>query len=126
MRLERSEDKIMRVWKALKIGLIVLVVAALMSFVVKELWNWLMPGLFGLRAITWAQALGLLVLSKLLLGGFHKHAGSGRGWKRDMMARWERMSPEERERVRVGMDGWDPCNFRRRTKTSIEAEERAV
>jgi hypothetical protein len=111
----------MRVWKVLKICVMVLVVAALMSFVVKELWNWLMPGLFGLRAITWAQALGLLVLSKLLLGGFHKHGG-GRGWKRGMKERWERMTPEERERVRAGMSGWDPCKFGRKTETPVKAE----
>jgi hypothetical protein len=112
----------MRVLKVLKICVMVLVVAALMSFVVKELWNWLMPALFGLRLITWAQALGLLVLSKLLLGGFHKHGSGGSGWKRGMMERWEKMTPEERERMRAGMRGWDRCRPGRRTETPVKAE----
>ena len=36
---------------------------------VHELWNWLMPGIFGLPAITFWQAVGLLALSWLLFGG---------------------------------------------------------
>lgn len=37
------------------------------------LWNWLMPAIFGLPQITFWQALGLLVLSKIIFSGFgHK------------------------------------------------------
>ena len=42
------------------------------------LWNWLMPMLFGLKSITYWQAFGLLILSKLLfsgIGGHHRHHG---------------------------------------------------
>ena len=56
------------------------------GFVTEHLWNWLMPAIFGLKTITFLQALGLVVLSKILLGGFHKHAAAGRG---DGSARWE-------------------------------------
>ena len=41
------------------------------------LWNWLMPELFGLKEITFWQALGLLVLSTLLfrsVGGRRRSA----------------------------------------------------
>jgi len=82
------------------------------SFVTMHLWNWLMPALFGLRIITWPQALGILVLAKLLFGGFHRHAGYGhRGWKRRMEERWANMTPEERERFRAGMKGRRSCGF---------------
>jgi len=99
-----------RVFKVVKI--LVLVVLALLVFgiVTEHLWNWLMPSIFGLKAITFLQALGLVVLSKILLGGIHKHAGGGgRGWKRGMEERWARMSPEEREKFRAGMKGRRDC-----------------
>jgi len=40
----------------------------LFSIFVQLLWNWLMPGIFGLREITYPQAAGLLLLSRLLFG----------------------------------------------------------
>jgi hypothetical protein len=100
-----------RVWKVLKIMAMVLVAATVFGFAVQSLWNWLMPAMFGLHTITFWQALGMLLLSKILFGGFHKHGGPGRGrWGREMRARWESMSPEERERLMAGMKarrgGW--------------------
>ena len=79
-----------------------LVIATLIGFLVRALWNWLMPPIFGLHAITFWQALGLLILAKILFGGFHRHS-PGRRWKRDMRERWQNMTPEERERFREAM-----------------------
>ena len=48
------------------------------------LWNWLVPTLFNGPAITFIQALGILVLSKILLSGGHRrHWGpcSHRDWR---------------------------------------------
>lgn len=45
--------------------------AALFAVVVKLLWNWLMPGIFGLGTITFMQAFGLILLARLLVGGWH-------------------------------------------------------
>jgi hypothetical protein len=73
------------------------------------LWNWLMPAIFGLRAVSFAQALGLLLLGKILFGGFHRHGGRGRGWGRHWEERWAKMTPEERERFRAGMRGGRWC-----------------
>jgi len=99
-----------RMWKALKIVVFVALALLVFGFVTEHLWNWLMPSIFGLKAITFLQALGLVVLSKILLGGIHKHGGGGpRGWKRGMEERWARMSPEERERFRAGMKGRRDC-----------------
>jgi hypothetical protein len=78
---------------------------ALGGEVVRQLWNWLLPPLFGWREITFWQALGLLALCRILFGGIGFH-GSGRSRMRRRMAeRWERMTPEERERFRHGMRG---------------------
>lgn len=41
------------------------------SALVMFLWNWLMPAIFHLTAITFWQAAGLFALSRLLFGGFH-------------------------------------------------------
>jgi hypothetical protein len=82
--------------------LIVLGVAAL-SGLVMALWNWLMPALFfGAREIGYLQAVGILVLSKILFGGFRGYGGHGR-WHRE---RWQQMTPEEREKFRTGMRNW--------------------
>jgi hypothetical protein len=71
--------------------------------VVLQLWNWLLPPLFGWRQITFWQALGILALCRILFGGFGFH-GSGRSnFRRRRQERTENMTPEERERFRQGM-----------------------
>ena len=57
------------------------------------LWNWLMPSLFELQQINAVQALGLLVLTRILFGGFRGRHLYG-GWR--MRQRWKQMTPEER------------------------------
>ena len=66
------------------------------------LWNRLMPAIFALPVITWGQALGLLVLARLLLGGFHHsgHSGPmGRAWssgrRKLYRERWQSMRDGE-------------------------------
>ena len=67
---------------------------------VLHLWNWLLPPLFGWRQITFWQALGMLLLCRILFGGLGLH-GSGRSsFRRRMEERCEHMTPEERERFR--------------------------
>jgi len=77
--------------------------AAIGGEIVMKLWNWLLPPLFGWRLITFWQALGILVLCRVLFGGFGRH-GSGRSnFRRRMKERCEHMTPEERERFRQRM-----------------------
>lgn len=77
---------------------------------VKLLWNWLLPTLFGLRSITFWQAIGLLALCRILFGGFRLAGGSPRSRIRRRMAeRWEQMTPEEREKFRQGFYGRCGC-----------------
>lgn len=92
-----------RMQKIMKVVLLGLAIATALGFLVKGLWNVLMPGLFGLHTLTFWQALGLLLLSKLLFGGFRPRPGRRGIWKRRFQERWEQMSPEERERFRQGM-----------------------
>lgn len=57
------------------LGIVFAVVFALVfGIVVKLLWNWLMPAIFGLGEISYWQAFGLVILAKLLFGAFgHRH-----------------------------------------------------
>ena len=90
--------------KGIKIAIFVIIGAAVLGFIVESLWNALVPPIFGWHTITFWQALGLLLLSKILFGGFHRHGGGGRDrWKQRMKDRWEQMTPEEREKFRKGM-----------------------
>jgi hypothetical protein len=75
--------------------------------VVRLLWNWLLPPLFGWRLITFWQALGILALCRILFGGCGWR-GSGRSsMRRRMEERCQNMTPEERERFRQGIRaGW--------------------
>lgn len=88
----------------LRVALIVVVAVGVFGFVAMHLWNGLMPGLFGLHAITFWQAVGLIILGRLLFGGFGPRFGGG-PWRRHLAERWERMTPEEREKFREGMRG---------------------
>ncbi|WP_281227094.1 hypothetical protein [Flavobacterium aquiphilum] len=88
-------------------GIVLLVIAAGagFSFAVMLLWNALIPDIFGLGIISFWQALGLLVLSRLLFGG-HGHGGPGFGRGRRfggfrnrnaIREKWMNMTPEERK-----------------------------
>ena len=61
--------------------------------VVQLLWNWLLPPLFDFPTITFWQALGLLLLCRILFGSF----GSSGRVRRKME---DSMKPEDRERFR--------------------------
>jgi len=77
---------------------------------VRLLWNWLVPTLFGWRQVTFWQALGILALCRILFGGFGRHASGRSNYRRRMAERWEHMTPEERERLRQGWRGrWGFC-----------------
>jgi hypothetical protein len=84
---------------------------ALGGWIVMSLWNWLLPPLFGWKLITFWQAFALLILCRLLFGGWGGHRRSGRRWRmRDRMAeRWEHMTPEDRELLRQRMR--ERCGF---------------
>jgi hypothetical protein len=76
-----------------------------LGLVVMVLWNWLVPPVFGGPDIGFWQALGLLVLSRILVGRFHGPWGAHSSWRHRMQERWNRMSPEQRERFRTGFRG---------------------
>lgn len=81
-----------------------IVIAAAISGLVMLLWNWLVPSIFGLTAIGYWQALGLLVLARILFGGFgrgrrmmHGNMMYGMHGGNPIRDKWQKMTPEERE-----------------------------
>jgi len=88
-----------------KIVMIVLCAAAavlLFGFIVMNLWNAILPAVLHVSAISFWQAVGLLVLSKILFGGFRGGWGGGprARWKERMQDKWKNMTPEERDRFK--------------------------
>jgi len=72
---------------------------------VRWLWNWLLPPLFGFSPISFWQALGVLALCRILFGGLGLHGSAGPYTRRRIIERWEDMTADERERFRQGMRG---------------------
>lgn len=87
-----------------KIVMIIVLVAifvTVMSLVVMALWNVTISPIFSLPEITIWQALGLLILSKLLFSGFRPGFRKGPPWRHVYWKRkWMDMSEEERENFR--------------------------
>jgi hypothetical protein len=91
-----------RVVRGLKIAAVVVVGVIALTVAVMVLWNWLVPPVIGWKTIDFWQALGLLVLTRILFG-FRAGFGHRMHWRGRMAERWARMSPEEREKFREGM-----------------------
>jgi len=74
----------------------------LFGFIVMNLWNAILPAVLHVSAISFWQAVGLLVLSKILFGGFRGRWGGGPGgrWKERMQDKWKNMTPEERDQFK--------------------------
>ncbi len=94
-------------WAKKIAGFIVCAIAmvAVLGYTVMLLWNHVLVAVIGgVSLITFWQALGLLVLGKILFGGFHGGCGwgghKGSHWKNEMKEKWQGMSTEEREKIK--------------------------
>ena len=80
---------------------------SLISLVVMTLWNNLLPEIMNVSTITFWQAMGIFILSKILFG-FGKGGKMSSGW---MKHKCENLTPEEREKFRSEMKermcGWN-------------------
>lgn len=89
-------------------------ILALISYVVMQLWNHLLPDILHVGTITYWQAMGIFILSKILFG-FGGKGGGGAPWmrrKQMMEERFRNMSPEDREKFK---SQWkDRCGWGRR------------
>jgi hypothetical protein len=88
-------------WKAGKYVFVFLYLSVilLLAGLVQLLWNALLPGITGARTVNYWQALGLLVLCRILFGSFRFYPGRGRplaGRPRLLKERWMQMNEAER------------------------------
>ena len=101
-----------RFWitKAIKGVFFVSVAVLLFGFITMHLWNCLVPALFNGPVITMMQAFGILILSKILFGGFSGGRGWGGGgccghkggghWREKWEQKMSNMSPEDKEKFK--------------------------
>lgn len=73
------------------------------------LWNAILPDVLPVRPITYPQAIGIFILSRILFGSLRFHSP----WQRPkfvnhLSERWKNMTPEEKE------------NFRREWRNRVE------
>lgn len=96
-------------------------IAFALAWITMLLWNWLVPALFGGPVITYLEAAGLMILGRMLVGGFkggHRHCGHHHhgGWGHKHHGHWKRrwedkmanMTPEQREKFKMGMSKCAP------------------
>ena len=79
-KMTRGQSRGLRVLRIIGVAIAGVCLAALFAllfgWLVMLLWNWLMPSLFGIKAITYWQAFGITILAKILFSGFHGHHGN--------------------------------------------------
>jgi Ca2+/H+ antiporter, TMEM165/GDT1 family len=112
-------------WIKKVIGFTVMAAAfgSLLSYVVMRLWNGILTEVVHVSPISFLQAIGILVLSKILFGGFHGRWGCGprHHWKNEMKEKWHNMSPEEREKMK---EEWrNKCRTWRKPNSQPAANE---
>ncbi|HEY0177171.1 MAG TPA: hypothetical protein VGC08_12385 [Pedobacter sp.] len=87
---------------------------ALISYVVMELWNNLLPEILHVNTITFWQAMGIFILCKILFG-FGKGSGGAPWGRRKTLDRFKGMTTEERQQFKEEMKqkmcgGWKKYN----------------
>jgi hypothetical protein len=103
-------------WVSKVMKMVVLVAAFLlvMGTIVMALWNWLMPTLFNLPTLDLGHAIGLLLLARVLSGGFRLgFLGSKEHWehKKELWEKFSNMPPEERRKWKEDLR--ERCESRR-------------
>lgn len=117
-------------WIKKVIGIIILIpiAVAIVGYINMYLWNAVLVPVLHVSAVTFWQALGILMLSKILFGGFRGRGrncgGRGREWKLDMKEKWEQMTAEQREQMK---NNWrNKCGSWRSRPTSSNENEAEI
>jgi len=75
------------------------------------LWNITIPELFGLKSMTYGMAFRVLIISRILIGGFgfrwSNNNEKGKFWRERMKMKMETMSEEERAEFKRKL--WHKC-----------------
>jgi len=93
---------------AIKILLLIAAAVFVFGSIVMLLWNWLIPDLFNGPELSFMQALGILVLARILTGGMGHGSRRGKGscspgGKKGWQKRWEGLPEDKKEKIRKTM-----------------------
>ena len=85
------------------IATFIIAATLLFTLIVMTLWNNILPAVLGVKTISFMQALGILLLSKILFGGFKGgwRGGGSHEWQRKMREKCEAMTPEQRDKFKA-------------------------
>lgn len=91
--------------KVFTIPITIAVILFVSSAAVMFLWNALLPEILGISTITYWQAMGIMVLCKILFGSFHNrfsHSNYNRQYNRrkELAEIWTRMTPDQKQRMK--------------------------
>ncbi len=106
------------IFKGIGVLLLIALGIALFGYGTMWLWNYTMVDLFHLPALDFYHAIALVILSKILFGGFkgRGHWERRKAWK----AKWEGMSPEEREQFKAKFA--DRCRHKWGSRVEVKVE----
>ena len=86
--------------KGIGLGVLMIAMFFVLVYFFQYVWNMTIPAVFGLKEITYIQSLGLLIISRMLIGGFgFRWANNGKSkfWRERVKMKMQNMSSEERE-----------------------------
>lgn len=96
----KFEKVVKKVVKVIFIAILAVVFLLLFSYGFMYLWNWLMPDVFGINKVTYWQAVGILVMTKIIFGGFGDH-DSGKKKKKSKKCR-----PRKSSQLKTDFTKW--------------------
>jgi hypothetical protein len=107
-------------------ALVFLIVAAASIAIIRLLWNALLPELFGVKAINYCQTAGLLILSRLLFGGFGHlcHAGFHHFHGAPDMYYWKEKNFMNLHDKIKGMSYHERCEFIREKMAGLDEDKK--
>ena len=101
MNYNQERGKKFWIKRIIFIPLAIAAVVFIFGSIVMLLWNGILPAVLGVATITFWQAIGILLLSKILFssfrGGHRNKWGRGREWRN----KWMNLSPEEKENMKT-------------------------
>jgi hypothetical protein len=119
--MNRNNRNIRGPRRAVFFAFIALAALALFGGVVMLLWNAILPEVAHVGKLSYWQAVGLLILCKILFGGFRPGTRGGDRWKKGAAWRdkWAGMSEEERLKFR---QEWQDRCARRKSGEEKDAQ----
>ena len=95
-----DQQKNYRRKKFIFIPFVIVAAVLLFGLAVMLLWNAILPTVLGVASLNFWQAVGLLVLCRILFGGFRGGGPGGRGRPAYWREKWQHMSEEDRARFK--------------------------